>query len=83
MFYPYVLRYGVSAPGAASQSQGRSQFKVIEIPDSAEGGGGIHKNTAGFHCGGMLCHLFRFRRMHIEGRRVAVSAVCNELLRLC
>ncbi len=44
-----VFRDGVTAPGAATQRQGRGQLEVVEVTDTALGSRGVDQDTRGFH----------------------------------
>ena len=85
VLHAYVLRNRVAAPGAAAQCQGRKQLEVVQIADTALGRRGIDQDTAGLHsCCVHSCHLlFLGISINIEGRGVAVAAVCNQMLCLC
>ena len=83
MLNPYVFRYGVAAPGAAAQSQGRSQLEIVKVAYAALRGRSINQYTAGLHALGELLKLFLLGNdIQIDRGSMAVAAVGYELLRL-
>ena len=82
MLHSNVLGNRVSAPGAAAQGQGGKELEVVQIADSAVGGGRIDEDTAGLHALCVLHHLFLLIHIDIQGGGMAVAAVRHQALRL-
>ena len=78
----HVLGNGVAAPRAAAQGEGGSQLEVVQVADTALGGGGVHQDAAGLHGSLVLGQLFLLRHVDVQGGGVAVAAVGDEVLGL-
>ena len=83
MFNTNVLGYGVTAPGTAAKSKGWSKLEVIKVTDTTLGRRCIDKDTAGFHSCLEFIHFLCFIYVDVEGRGMAIAAVCNKTLSFC
>ena len=74
-----VFGHGVSAPASATEREGRTEFEVVQIADTALRRGGVDEDAASFHSG---CKLVEFCSLshcvEINGGRMSVSAVCDK-----
>ncbi|CZW08214.1 Uncharacterised protein [Enterobacter asburiae] len=49
VFWTNVFRDGVTTPGTTTQSQGRCEFKVVQITDTTLRSRGVNQDTCSFH----------------------------------
>ena len=83
MFNTNVLGYGVAAPGTAAKSKGWSKLEVVKVADTTLGRRCIDKDTAGLHSCLEFIHFLCFIYVDVEGRGMAIAAVCNKTLSFC
>ena len=83
VFNTNVLGYGVTAPGTAAKSEGWSKFEVVKVTDTTLGRRSIDKDTAGLHSCLEFIHLLCLIYVDVEGRCMAIAAVCNKTLSFC
>ena len=83
MFNTNVLGYGVAAPGTAAKSEGWSKLEVVKVADTTLGRRCIDKDTAGLHSCLEFIHFLCFIYIDVEGRGMAIAAVCNKTLSFC
>ena len=83
MFNAYVFADAVTAPAAAAQREGGSQFEVVQVADTALRRRSVDKDTARLHSALEFFHLV-FARLDVDVKHGSVShtAVRNEFARL-
>ena len=83
MLDAHVFGDGVAAPGAAAEGEGGRELEVIQVADAAEGRRGVDEDAAGLHARAELVELRALgERIEVNGGRVAVAAVGDEMLGL-